>query len=160
MRSLVAMETALIIGTWDQNPGLTEVPTRVTRPSRVQALRRGYCHDLAQTPCPTRPRPLSEPPSPSSHDLNVPVGFRPSPEPPFTFHPTFTPMGPSAGPQTVPMSPLCLRLWCWLPDSSLLSHPVTILVPAFHSLATCFTLAFLFMLAPSVSLSLLILVVA
>src|SRR6266581_7452115 len=104
-RVLVAMETALIIGTWDQNPGPTEVPMQVTRPSRVQALRRGYCHDPAQTPCPTRPQPLSEPPSPSSCGPNVPVGFQPSPEPHSCSTPPTHLWVPSTDPWMVPMSP-------------------------------------------------------
>src|SRR6266571_3901704 len=102
--------------------------------SESRRVHEWVCHDLAQTPCPTHPRPPSEPPSPSGCDPNVPIGFQPPPEPPPTFHPTVIPMGPSAGPRMVPMSPLCLWPWCWLPDGPLLSHPITILVPAFHGL--------------------------
>src|SRR6266700_1116787 len=95
---LVAMMTAFELRHMGPKSGPDQgIPMQATRPSRVQALRRGYCHNPAQTPCPTHPRPSSEPPSPSSCDWNVPVGFRLSSEPPIHVHPAFTPTGSSAG---------------------------------------------------------------
>src|SRR6266705_3228416 len=51
--------------------------------------KKGILSRSGTNPLPHSPSTPIQAPSPSGHDPNIPVGFQPLPEPPFTFHPTF-----------------------------------------------------------------------